>query len=254
MANNAEIATPRAENFDTLKEKESPKFDVHDLMKAYRTDSTALRTQPDERDVHELIFPDVYDNQLTPGDRTGDKFKPIIAPSDIIEPKDPRAEGDKRDGAALMDAMRSGKLDDLKNLVADMSPEKLKRVAEQLKADGFDISAKDGKFTIFNKNLGVGVSVDQKGNAEVVRKDKDGNYVKADDGTKPETVLSELSKDLPAEDAADAIKRLMEEAKNKEHRFPKGIPDIGPDDVESRWRRLFPRDKYEQGHDGMLLL
>ncbi len=92
---------------------------------------------------------------------------------------DPRPDSDKRDSEAMSKALKSGNLEDLQHLVADMSPDKLKRMAEQLKSNGFDIDvSKDGKFTLFDKKLGLGVSIDKSGNAEVVQKDGKGHYVK----------------------------------------------------------------------------
>lgn len=56
-----------------------------------------------------------------PRDRSLDE---LLYPKDstaVKEPMTPRQAADKRDADAMMDAIRSGKLDDLKNLVSDMS-------------------------------------------------------------------------------------------------------------------------------------
>lgn len=137
----------------------------------------------------------------------------------------PRQAADKRDADAMMDAIRSGKLDDLKNLVSDMSPEKLKRVAEQMKAEGFEMTAtKDGRFVLFNKDLGLGLSVEpgkdgEPAKASVVKKDADGNFVPSTDGLDPEKLLKNLSSQIPHSD-----KEIEDIVKELEKNFPKHDP------------------------------
>ncbi len=164
-----------------------------------------------------------------------------------LEPLDPKKEADKRDADAMMDAVRKGKLDDLKDMVSDMSPEKLKRVAEQMKAEGFDITAtKDGKFVMFNKDLGIGVSVQpgkdgQPATAEVVKGDKDGNYVASTDGQDPAKVLKNFASQIPLSDVD--IAKLVEEFEKKNKKDPFGLhPGRRP------WNETVKPD------DGMLLL
>jgi hypothetical protein len=124
-----------------------------------------------------------------------------INPKDLLgpeEPADSQKQRDQRDADTMMDALRQGNLADLKSLVGDMTPAKMKRVTEQLKAEGFDIQCgKDGKLVVFNKDLGLGVSVGQDGKAEVVKKDKDGNIVPSTDGLDPEKLLKNFSTQMP---------------------------------------------------------
>ncbi|MBS1955685.1 MAG: hypothetical protein JST89_15990 [Cyanobacteria bacterium SZAS-4] len=144
--------------------------------------------------------------------------------NDVKEPLDPKKEADKRDADAMMDAVRKGKLEDLKDMVSDMSPEKLKRVAEQMKAEGFDITAtRDGKFVMFNKDLGIGISVQagkdgQPATAQVVKQDKDGNYVASTDGQDPAKVLKNFASQLPHSD--DEIAKLIEDFEKRGKKDP----------------------------------
>ncbi|HEY9732679.1 MAG TPA: hypothetical protein V6C89_12245, partial [Drouetiella sp.] len=138
-----------------------------------------------------------------PRDRSLDELLHPKDSTEVKEPMTPREAADKRDAEALMDAIRSGNLDDLKNLVSDMSAEKLKRVAAQMKADGFEMTAtKDGKFVLFNKDLGLGVSIapgkdGEPAQAEVVKRAADGSFVPSADGLDPEKLLKNLSMQIP---------------------------------------------------------
>jgi hypothetical protein len=110
--------------------------------------------------------------------------------------EDPRVDGDQRDIDAMMEAMKSGNLDDLKHLVADMSPEKLKRISEHLNSIGFEMSvSKDGKFTVYDPELGLGVSVDSTGKASVVKKDANGDFV-GQENINPKRLLHQMSSDI----------------------------------------------------------
>jgi|688.fasta_scaffold287636_2 hypothetical protein len=160
-----------------------------------------------------------------PRDKSLDELLHPKDSTDVKEPMTPRQAADKRDADAMMDAIRSGKLDDLKNLVSDMSPEKLKRVAEQMKAEGFEMTAtKDGKFVLFNKDLGLGVSVEpgkdgEPAKASVVKKEADGNFVPSTDGLDPEKLLKNLSTQIPHSD-----KEIEDIVKELEKNFPKHDP------------------------------
>jgi hypothetical protein len=158
-------------------------------------------------------------------DRDSINPKDCMAPNDQLftpkdsPPQDPQKEADKRDSDRMMDALRKGNLDDLKSLVGDMTPAKLKRVTEQLKAEGFDIQCvKDGKLVVFNKDLGLGVSVGQDGKAEVVKKDKDGNIVPSTDGLDPEKLLKNFSTQMPPEKTD--IKELEKAFEDWEKKHP----------------------------------
>ncbi len=139
-----------------------------------------------------------------------------INPKDLLgpeEPADSQKQRDQRDADTMMDALRHGNLADLKSLVGDMTPAKMKRVTEQLKAEGFDIQCgKDGKLVVFNKDLGLGVSVGQDGKAEVVKKDKDGNIFPSADGLDPEKLLKNFSTQMPSPPLTEKdIAKIIEE-------------------------------------------
>lgn len=177
--------------------------------------------------VEPLSFRPIIDNEPR---------EQLVQPQDFINPAEamtPRQLADRRDADAIMDAIRTASIDDLKSLISDMSPEKLKRVAEQMKAEGFEISAgKDGKFVLFNKDLGLGISIQsgkdgEPAKAEVVKKDGAGNYVSSTDGLDPAKVLKNFSAQIPAsqKEIEDIIKEMEKNHQKDPERFqPKRDP------------------------------
>ncbi|MBI2809357.1 MAG: hypothetical protein HYX67_00800 [Candidatus Melainabacteria bacterium] len=230
--NAADYWAPSSDDRKCVKTAAAPP-DSLTMTSPYDTPSSKIQFEPKDPSWKDILNP-----------------KDVVKPLEPLEPLDPRKEADKRDADTMMDALRKGKLEDLKAMVSDMSPEKLKRVAEQMKAEGFDITTtKDGKFVMFNKDLGIGISVQagkdgQPATAEVVKQDKDGNYVASTDGQDPAKVLKNFATQIPKNELSDAdIAKLIEEFEKGQKRDPFGLhPGRRP------WHENVRPD------DGMLLL